>query len=52
MACNTLYQIHKTGNLLIPQHATSVKTYKTSIYGLQMAILPIQLQPYDGLAYQ
>ena len=52
MACNTPYQIYEMGNLLIPQHATCVKTHKMSIYGLQMAILPIQLQLNDGSAYQ
>jgi len=51
-ACNMLYQIYRTGNLLIPQHAMCIKTHKMSIYSLQMAILPIQLQLNNSSAYQ
>jgi len=51
-AHKTLSQIYGEGNLLVPEQPTCVKMHKKTIYGHQIAVLPIQQQPNDGSTSQ
>jgi len=52
VACKTLSQIYKEGNLLIPKHSMCIKACKMTTYRPQMAVLPIQQQPKDSSSSQ